>query len=276
MPRLSPATSARAVRAQRDPEQPAVGDPHDADRGRAAHQGGEQVAARLQRVVDRHALAREQQRAVEVGLDKRLRAEPLRHRGPRLVARGTALIEEQHGGHAGEDQQDGGGAEQGAQAPVGAPRAARLALAVRDARLDERALELVELGAVPGAPVERRGEARTAVEIAGIAPAAVPLARRDRQVAVQAPPVGVLLEPAAQPRPLAQQRLVGDLRGPRVDQSRAGRPRARRALRGRRRGPRRARRAGRAAARRRAPASSPARRSRIDRATVCCAGSRRS
>ena len=53
----------------------------------------------------------------------------------------------------------------------------------------------------------RRGTARPGRVAAG-----VPVARRDRQVVVQTPALGVLVEPAAQPRPLAQERLVGDLR----------------------------------------------------------------
>ena len=55
------------------------------------------------------------------------------------------------------------------------------------------------------------GEARAAVELARVAPAGLPLARRDREMAVQPAALGVVLEPAAQPRPLAQQSLVGDL-----------------------------------------------------------------
>ena len=62
-----------------------------------------------------------------------------------------------------------------------------------------------------GGPVERGGQPRAAVELGRVAAAVVPLARRDAEVVVQAAALGVLLEPAAQARPLAQQRLVGDL-----------------------------------------------------------------
>ena len=69
----------------------------------------------------------------------------------------------------------------------------------------------VELGLVRAAPLECGREPRTAVELAAVAAARVPVARRLGEVALQAPALGVLLEPAAQTRPLAQQRLVGDL-----------------------------------------------------------------
>ena len=56
-----------------------------ADRGGAAQQRAEQVAARARRVVERDALAGEQQRAVELVVDQRPGAEPLRLGGGRLV-----------------------------------------------------------------------------------------------------------------------------------------------------------------------------------------------
>ena len=62
-----------------------------------------------------------------------------------------------------------------------------------------------------GRPVQRGGQPRAAVQLARVAAAGVPLARGGAQVVVQAPALGVLLEPAAQARPLAQQRLVRDL-----------------------------------------------------------------
>ena len=42
-----------------------------------------------------------------------------------------------------------------------------------------------------------------------------------RQLGMEAPPVGVLLEPVAQARPLAQERLVRDLGGPLADRHEA-------------------------------------------------------
>ena len=105
------------------------------------------AASRLPRVggesLDRDALAGEQQRAVEVVLDQRLGAEALglARRAPRARAvprwsRNSAPATQR------EREQDGGAAEQGAQAPVRAPRAARLAVGLGPALLQERALEL--------------------------------------------------------------------------------------------------------------------------------------
>ena len=107
---------------------------------------------------------------------------------------------------------------------------------------------------VPPRPLERRGQPRAAVELARVAAAGVPLARRVAQVVVQPPALGVLLEPAAQPRPLAQQRLVRDLDLALADRDEAARRRARRGRRRRpRRGRPRARRAPRGAGPRRRP-----------------------
>ena len=60
---------------------------------RGAQEVGEQGAAGLGRVVDRHRLTGEQQRAVEVLLDERLGAEPLRDLRRLGVARLAALRE---------------------------------------------------------------------------------------------------------------------------------------------------------------------------------------
>ena len=85
------------------------------------------------------------------------------------------------------------------------------ALARRPAVVHEGPLGGVELTLVGRRPVERGGEPRAAVQLARIAAARVPFARGHDQVVVEPAAVRVLLEPAAQPRPLAQQRLVGDL-----------------------------------------------------------------
>ena len=68
-----------------------------------------------------------------------------------------------------------------------------------------------------GGPVEGRGEAGAAVQLAGVPAAGLPAARRRAQVQVLATTLGVLLEPVAYPRPLAQQRLVSDLDLPLAD-----------------------------------------------------------
>src|SRR5215207_4674170 len=71
------------------------------DGGGALDQRGEQVAARLDRVVEHDALPGQQQRAVELALDEGARAEPLRVGRARLVARRAALGERDEAGHDG-------------------------------------------------------------------------------------------------------------------------------------------------------------------------------
>ena len=98
---------------------------HDADRRRALDQRGEQAAARLRAVVERDALAGEQQRAVEVVLGERARAEPLGVGGGRLLARAAALLERDEPGDDGEHEQRGDAGEHGAQAALRARRPPR-------------------------------------------------------------------------------------------------------------------------------------------------------
>ena len=64
---------------------------------------------------------------------------------------------------------------------------------------------------VCGRPVQRRGEPRAAVQLARVASAGVPGVSGRAQVAMQAAPLRVLLQPAAEPWPFPQQRLVRDL-----------------------------------------------------------------
>jgi hypothetical protein len=110
-------------------------------------------------------------------------------------------------------KQDGDPAKQRAQAPVGPAGPIRLLLGGLAALGDELALERVQLEAVVGAPVERGGKAGAAVELGLVAPGRVPLRRRLRDVPTKPAPFGILLDPFAEPRPLPQQRLAGDLDG---------------------------------------------------------------
>ncbi len=64
-----------------------------------------------------------------------------------------------------------------------------------------------------GAPVEGGGEAGATVELALVAAGRVPLPRGCGDVAAQPAALGILLDPLAQTRPLAQQSLVGELDG---------------------------------------------------------------
>ena len=172
---------------------------------------GEQVAAGLRRVVDRDRLAGEQEREVEVLLDERLGAEALDELGRLRVARLAALDDGEDPARDGRDEQDGDADEQTAQAAVGAPDAFGLLLGGLAALGDELALELVDVERVIGGPVEGGSEAGAAVELALIAPCRVPFGRRLGDVTAKPAPFGVLFDPLAQARPLAQQRLMGDL-----------------------------------------------------------------
>ena len=179
---------------------------NDADRGRAAQQGAEQVAARPDRVVERHALAGEQQRAIELGVEQargRRVAEPRPLSPRRARSRADRVRRRPRSRPATSSARDGG--EDGAQPALRSARW-RSGSAARNARSVG-----VELGVVVGRPFQRRGQPRAAVELAGVAAAGVPLACGVSELVVQAAALGVLLEPAAQARPLAQQRLVRDL-----------------------------------------------------------------
>ena len=95
----------------------------------------------------------------------------------------------------------------GSPAAAGAPRPAPAAwLSATNC-----ALEVVHLRGVIGRPVEHGGEARAAVQLAGRPAALVPLVGGLGQVRAHPPALLVLVEPVLEPRPLAEQRLVGDL-----------------------------------------------------------------
>ena len=115
---------------------------------------------------------------------------------------------------SGECQQGGEAGQHRAQPAVRPALMLGLVLGFGTAFVEEGTFELVEVALVGRGPVERRGEPRAAVELAGIAATRLPLARRLDQVLVEAATLGVLLEPCPKPRPLAQQRLVSDLDGP--------------------------------------------------------------
>ena len=190
---------------------------HDPDRLRRSLEGGEEVTASLCRVVDRDRLTGEEQREVEVLLHECLRAESLRELSRLGLARVAALPQCDEAACDGgrEEHRDAG--EQDAQAAVRAAGSPCLLLGGVATLGHEVLLELVELGGVVGAPVEGRCKACAAVELAGIAPGRSPLRRRLGDVPAQPAPFRVLLDPLAQPRPLAQQGLVGDLDGALAD-----------------------------------------------------------
>ena len=86
-----------------------------------------------------------------------------------------------------------------------------LGLARRLALREERALELVQLGVVLASPVERARKPGAAVQLGRVTVRVLPFLGRPDDVSVEPAAFRVLLQPLAQPRPLAEQRLVGDL-----------------------------------------------------------------
>ena len=191
---------------------------HDPDRLRGAQEGREQVAAGLRRVVDRDRLAGEQERAVEVLLDERLRAEALGELGRLRVARLAALDDARR-------SRPRRPPTSRTATPASSTRRRRFVRRARFVSCSEASRLSVTNSRsssfsskrVVRAPVERGGEAGAAVELALIAPCRVPFGRRLGDVTAQPASFGVLLDPLAQARPLAQQRLVGDLDGALAD-----------------------------------------------------------
>jgi hypothetical protein len=183
---------------------------HRADCRRGAQQGVEEVASGDGRIVDGDALAGQQQRSIEVGLGLRLRADPLCFGGLGLAARGAALVYGDQCASDGDGQQRCDPCQHDAQAAL-------RTIGRGAAGVEEGALGRVELVLVAAAPLPRHREPRTAVQVAGIAPPLVPVACRVGEVTLDAAALGVLLEPAAQSRPFAKQRFVGDLDFPLAD-----------------------------------------------------------
>jgi hypothetical protein len=79
--------------------------------------------------------------------------------------------------------------------------------------VQELALQLIEVGVMITCPVQGAGQPHPSVQLSGVAAGLVPFAGGTDEVAVQRPTLDVVLQPAPQPRPLAQQRLVGYLYG---------------------------------------------------------------
>ena len=161
-----------AVRMQGDGGQRVAVAAHDADRGRAAAQRGEQVVARGRRVVERDALARQQQRRGPALLAQRLRAEPLRLGGARLArardrARRARAAPRRWRRPA------------APTTPASTSRTRRRARSLA-ARLASRnsLLRGVELRLVLGAPLQRRRQPRAAVELGRGRGRPAPFARR--------------------------------------------------------------------------------------------------
>ena len=108
-------------------------------------------------------------------------------------------------------QEDCGTDQQPPQPPVRPSLLLCLLLARLAALGQELTLELVQLAPVSSRPVKGDRQPRPAVELGEIPTACVPLLGCLRDVRADLPALDVLLEPAAQARPLADQRLVSDL-----------------------------------------------------------------
>ena len=211
-PPLSIAGRERAsVRAQGERLRRARIAAQDAERGWAPQQRREQAGAGRERVVQGDARVGEHQRLVEAVLGERLGPEPLRGLRRGCATRALALGERDHPRDEGGGEQHADPGEQRSQAAIRPALALGVALARGPALLEELALELVQLGLVAGSPVERRGKPGAAVELGRIAVGGLPFRRGVDQVLVKAPALGVVCEPVAKARPLAKQRLVGDL-----------------------------------------------------------------
>ena len=195
-----------AVGAEDEREQRVAIAAQHADRGGTAQQRREQVAARGRRVDHVDCLAREQQLAVKGRLGQRLHVEHLRRGGALPRACAGALVQRDDAGDDGGHEQQRHAGQDRAQPAVGA-------LVRGPAGVEERPLGGVQLLLVAGAPVERRRQPRAAVQHAGVASVGIPRAGGVADLMVQAPTLDVVVQPFAQARPFAQERLVRDLDG---------------------------------------------------------------
>jgi hypothetical protein len=126
------------------------------------------------------------------------------------VLRGALLLERDHGRRAGDDEADQQRTRRHQQPPPGAAllRRALLALAVGERRTGVEELALERVHVVRVEELVRLGQAGAAVQRAIVALQALPLAGRVGQLPVQAQAGAVGVDPVAQPRPGADQRLV--------------------------------------------------------------------
>ena len=138
----------------------------------------------------------------------------------RLLPGGAALVERDHGARDRPCQRDRHDCESDLESPV-LPESVPgpflfsvlLGVSVVAAGVEELALQGVRVARVLGAPGQGVLEAGAAVELARLALEPLPGARWLGEVPKQTQSVTVVVDPAAQPQPLAQQRLVGDLDG---------------------------------------------------------------
>ena len=206
--------------------------------GACSRQRRSEVLPGLGRVVGPDPLHREEQTGGEVLVQDALSAGATGIRQVRRPLRMVPLLSGQvalasgpvgrpHGDQPGdqrEDQQDADTDEGATQPSVGSPLSREPRLGRADLALgqdcgggQERRLGVAEVGVGPLPPLRGAGEPGAAVELAVRAVHRLPGVRGAGQVSEHALPVDVVVEPAAQPRPDPDQRLVGDLDGVPVD-----------------------------------------------------------
>jgi hypothetical protein len=193
---------------------------HDSGGGRVAQQRGQQVAAAFERVVEGDGLPGQQDRAVDLvlGLGQRPKAPGV---GDQRLAFGPAPQgQRQRAGHQGQHQHHGQAGDQltqpaaGPRLPLGATAGVgHLMLGRGPAGVQELALQLIEVAVVIAGPVQGAGQPSPPVQLPRLPAGLVPLPRRRDEVALQGSALDILLQPAVQPGPLPQQRLVGHLHG---------------------------------------------------------------
>src|SRR5215211_245788 len=142
----------------------------------------------------------------------RLSGEPpsLRDRGRAPCA--PPLDQRQGTGDQRRHQRGRDGREQTAQAPGPAPCASQLSVLGVPARLQELAFDPRELP-LAVRELDGGGQAGPAIEVGLLAPRLLPGAGRGRQLAFRSERFPIVRQPSAEPRPLPDQRLVGDLGG---------------------------------------------------------------
>ena len=159
--------------------------------------------------------AREKQRALRIAPELAARAgrDGLRSRGPLRLHRVAPTGEREDQEPDGHEEEQSGADECAAQPAVGPQLVALRPRRLVDARVDEVALRRVEQRALRARELDRRIQARPAVEVGGLPRRGVPQPGRVPETPMQANPLAVLVEPPAQRRPAADEHLVRDLCG---------------------------------------------------------------
>ncbi len=128
-----------------------------------------------------------------------------------VLHRVARLAQRQGPTDEGGDEGDRRHADEHLEPPGPSLGVAPLLLGSRSAGVEELALLLVQRGVLAAGDVDRRHEPGPAVELGRVAVETDPLVGRARQVPERAQALPVLVQPAAQARPLPDERLVGDL-----------------------------------------------------------------